>query len=123
MTIVGGGINTFWVSEEDMPAQIAFFVGLRIVGGEDEWKDAHEFGINLLRPDLEEEEMLSVSLEMPELPPLKQPGREAGIMLNPVVQWIAHDYGLFSLQLLLDRHREQAIPVDVRPASDLQQQM
>ncbi len=119
MSILGAGLDTFWVTEDQMPSDMAVFLATRVAGGEDEWSSPHTFAVRLVRPDLEEEAVLQATLEMPNLPPLKQPGHEAGMLLPLVMQWRAQDYGLHSFDLFLDGTRERSAPINVRPQTDL----
>lgn len=121
MSILGAGLDTFWVEEEQLPAPLGVFLATRVAGSEDEWSTPHPLSMRLLRPDLEEEVLLEIPLQMDELPPLKQPGHEAGVVLPLLMQWTAHSHGLYSFELLLDAVRAKSVPINVRPPSELEQ--
>jgi Family of unknown function (DUF6941) len=121
MSVLGAGLDTFWVPEEQLPAPLGIFIATRVAGGEDEWLTPHAFAVRLVSPDLAQEDLLEIELGMDEMPPLKQPGHEAGTLLPLLMQWEANDFGLYSFDLLLDGNREKSVPVNVRRQSELEE--
>jgi hypothetical protein len=117
-TILGGGTDTFWVVE--LPVDIVLFLAIRVVDPEDEWRDEqHTFSIKLVRPDRAEEVMLSGPLHTEELPALRQPGWETGMLIPALQRWHAEEFGLYTLELYIDDRRHKSVAIRVRHASEL----
>jgi Family of unknown function (DUF6941) len=118
MTILGAGLDTFWVPE--LPAPIGIFLPMRVAAPDDEWQEeGHELSINLVRPDRAEEVMLTIPLQMEQPPPLKTPGAEAGAVIPVVLTWEARDHGLYTLELYIDSRRQRSVAISVRADSEL----
>ena len=45
MTIIGAGLDTFWIPEAELPTDVAPMLALRIVGSEDEVRERHQLQI------------------------------------------------------------------------------
>lgn len=115
LAMVGAGMDIFFVPEENLPATLSLFLGTRLCGTEDELADEqrHTFAFKLLRPaDIEEEDLLSIEFGLGELPALRLPGHEVGIVLPIIVQWEAQSYGEHGFQVFLDGERERN-PVNI----------
>lgn len=120
MTLLGAGSDTLWVPADQVPAQVALFLALRVVGPEDEWQeDGHSLAIALRRPDSQETEGLRLSLRMDELPPLKLPGQEPALLLAAHQQWTA-EHGLYTFEIYIDDRRAKSLAISVRDAADLE---
>ena len=92
---------------------------MRIAGTEDEFAEVHQLEVRLIAPDANEAEMLSLGFSMPEMPPLKRPGFEAGVLIPAVIRWEANEFGLYTLELFLNGRRQRSIAISVRPTSEL----
>ena len=119
VTILGGGIDTFWVGE--LPAPIGIFLPMRVAAPEDEWREeGHELSVRLVRPDRAEEVMLTIPLRMDEAPPLKIAGAESGAVVPLALTWEAADHGLYTFEIYVDTRRQRSVAISVRPGSDLE---
>jgi hypothetical protein len=74
-----------------------------------------------VNPAGEKVEILSLGFSMPDMPPLKPPGVEAGMLLPLVVTWEAAQYGLHQIDVFLDERRLRSLGLSVRDASELEQ--
>jgi hypothetical protein len=123
MVLLGAGSDTLWIPVDQMPAQVALFLALRIAGPEDEWQEGgHSLAIALRRPDGEETEGLRLDLKMDELPPLRVPGQEPSLLLSSPQQWTAQDFGLYTFEIYIDDRRAKSLAIHVRDAADLEQE-
>lgn len=119
MSVLGAGLDSYWLPDEQLPTAMGVFLATRVAGPEEEWATPTAFAVRLVRPDLEQEDMLEIPLQMPAMPPLKQPGHEAGMLLPLLMQWEAQEHGLYSFDLLLNGVRERSVPINIRSTADL----
>jgi hypothetical protein len=45
MTIIGAGLDTFWIPQAELPTHVAPMLALRYVGSEDEVRERHQLQI------------------------------------------------------------------------------
>lgn len=119
-TIIGAGIDSFWL--EEVPADVGLFLMVRIAGPPDEFEDEHKVAIHLVTPEREEHEVLQAGFRAPPgtRNPLAVPGSESGMLLPAGIAFRAEDYGFHTLEVYLDDQRLRSIPISIRPPSDLQ---
>jgi hypothetical protein len=94
---------------------------LRVAGSEDEFEEEHNLEVRLIDPERTETNVLAVDFRVPEMPPFKQPGMEAGFLLPAGITSEAGAFGLYTLEIYLDGRRHRSVAIAIRPASDLQQ--
>ena len=119
-TIIGAGIDSFWVPE--VPADIGLFLMIRVTGPQDEFEEEHQLEIRLVTPESEEQEVLKVGFQTPPggRNPLAVPGMEPGVLIPAGVAFRAEEYGFHTLEVYLDEQRLRSIPIAVRPPSELE---
>jgi hypothetical protein len=120
-TIIGGGIDSVFVPET--PTDVGVFLMMRIVGPQYEFEEQHTVAVRLIDPAREEAEVLSAGfgpIENP--PPLLHPGMDGGLLIPAAIGWQADDFGLYTLEIYIDDHRERSLPILVRDSSELEQQ-
>jgi hypothetical protein len=124
LTILGGGTDTFWIEDEALPLPFAVFLAMRVVGPEDEWTGDEEYtlSVRLVRPDVEEESLIGpFPLRMEQIPPLKEPGAEAGMVIPAAMTWEAREFGLYTLEVYIGERRQKSVAISVRRSSELTQ--
>lgn len=119
LAIVGAGQDIYFVPDEALPATLGTFLAVRIVGTESEWIDGQEhlFALKVIHPsDLEEEELLEISLSADEFSPLKLPGYEVPMLIPVIVQFEARTHGDHSLHAFVDGDRlGHVVNISIRP--------
>lgn len=116
-TMLGAGIDSMWLDE--IPAEVGFFLMLRITGADYEFESEIKLEVRLVAPDQDESTILKMGLSMSEMPPLKLPGMDPAMLLPTVMAWEATDYGLHTLDVFIDEHRQRTVAIYIRPASEL----
>jgi Family of unknown function (DUF6941) len=104
--MLGAGIDSLWFAE--VPATAAIFLMLRVAGAEDEFEEETKLEVRVVDPEREETQALSLGFSVSEMPPLKQPGTEAGLLVPALIKWEAEHYGLYTLEVFLDDCRARA---------------
>jgi hypothetical protein len=121
MTIVGGGLDTFWIGEDELPSDVTPMFAIRAVGTEDEMERLHRLQVKLIQPDLTKPsvDVLEVTFGA-HVNPLKRPGWEAGALIPLIVRWTVEEFGAYTLEFHLDGELGESIPISVRPREELQ---
>jgi hypothetical protein len=116
--MLGAGIDSLWLPE--LPAAVAIFLMLRLAGAEDEFQEKTTLEVRVVDPAREETQALSIEFSSQEMPPLKVPGLEAGMLIPALIQWEVRDYGLCTLEVFVDGQRQRSIGIAARDPSELE---
>jgi uncharacterized protein DUF6941 len=118
--MIGAGADSLWVAE--VPSDVGTFLMMRIAGAPYEFEEEHRFGIKLIDPERDEQELLESGFgPMDELPPSYEPGIDPGILIPAAIGWHAEHFGLYTLEVHVDGKRNRSIPIRIRDAAELQQ--
>jgi hypothetical protein len=109
-TIVGAGIDTFWVSELPTPIQVVLAVRLLATADELEQDESHR-ATNRIR-DPRGDGVSEVSGDLTVEGASARPEWLAGIMLGTVVQFEATEEGTYTLEQAVDESSEQ-LPIHI----------
>lgn len=110
MSIVGAGIDTFWLPEANLPAQVGFMLAVRVVGTDDEGLlDPHTLTIGLRRPTGEREEIVRADFQLDSDRTIE--GTPPGILVRIVVAISISEFGLHQLEVAVDGRDAQHIPL------------
>lgn len=118
--MLGAGIDSLWIP--DLPKPAAIWLMLRLAGAEDEFREETKLEVRVVDPERDETQALAVEYSAQEMPPLKVPGTEAGLLLPAVIQWEASHYGLYTIEVFIDERRQRSIGILVRDPVELEQQ-
>lgn len=109
-TIIGAGIDTFWVSE--FPANLTVPVAVKVAGSQDEVENEHVLMGRVLNPQLEEIASIQGTFTA-ESSLDAQPGWEASIALATLHVFTATEPGAYTIDVNVDG-RSQTVPLAVR---------
>lgn len=101
-TIVGAGIDTYWLPEIPSPVQV--FMAIRLVAPEEELGDdkPHQLVVRVLGPDMQPiGDELTMEFAAP-ANPMKRPGWEGGIIMRVVHVFSAEEIGVYTIELAVD---------------------
>jgi hypothetical protein len=115
--MLGAGIDSLWVRE--LPTSVSLFLMLRVAGADYEFEEASNLEVRLVGPDAAEASVLEMGFSLVEMPPLRLPGMDLGILLPAVTRWEAEEFGLHTLEVFLADSRQRTIALYVRPVSEL----
>lgn len=119
MSIIGAGVDQFWLDETKLPAQIGLFLALRIVGTEEDVGVPHVLTIGLRRPSGEREGLVQADFQLEG--DRVAPGTAVGILVRIVVGLSISEFGLHELEVAIDGHDDpqrvqlQALDLRTRP--------
>lgn len=115
-SIIGAGIDSVWVG--DLAGEVSITLMTRFSGPPDEFDEAHEFEVRLVRPDGSTEEAVRMTFGPVPRPPLYHPGMEGGLMAPVSVRWGVEEHGLCTLELYVDGARQRSLPIFIRDPAD-----
>jgi hypothetical protein len=110
-TIVGAGIDTYFVQE--FPAELTLVVAVRLAGADEEMVEEHDMSFRVHDPDMEITDGIRGEFRA-ERNPLAQAGWEAGLLFVTAHQIAAPSPGAYGLEILIDDESKHTVHFFVR---------
>jgi hypothetical protein len=118
-TIVGAGLDSLFLPE--VPADVGVFLMMRISGAEYEFQEQHTVAVKLIDPERDVQDILAAGFGPMDEPPTHfDPGLDPGILIPAAIGWHAEHFGLYTIEIHVDEHRDRSIPILVRDATEIQ---